>query len=268
MSFSERMGFKAARDVMQLDWMDQPLRIAIYNHLHAAIIDNWSDARGYSAIGWQWGRVIWTEFMRRPVSDATDNSYVFAQILESQILECPWYEVYDLLEFCASIRGFPVDQDRLNYILERDMSGYRMRAGRIVAITDEVELSVIDEALEIGGDFGPARQHIVEALAKMSQKPEPDLRNAITEAVSAVESAARIVTGNRKATLADALVALERGGRVHPALKAAWLKLYGYTSDEHGLRHAMTEDPNIDFATAKYMVVSCSAFVNLLASSV
>lgn len=59
---------------------------------------------------------------------------------------------------------------------------------------------------------------------------------------------------------------LESDGRVHPALKEAWVKLYGYTSDEGGLRHAMQEEPDIDFATVKYMVVSCAAFVNLLSA--
>ncbi len=44
--------------------------------------------------------------------------------------------------------------------------------------------------------------------------------------------------------------------------------MYGYTSDEDGIRHALScEDASIDFATAKYMVVTCSAFVNLLVAS-
>jgi hypothetical protein len=119
------------------------------------------------------------------------------------------------------------------------------------------------EALGLNGSHF-ARAHIIDALGKLGQRPQADLRNAIKEAVSAVESAARVVTGIEKATLDDALKVLERTGRVHPTLKAAWSKLYGYTSDEHGVRHAMTEDPKVDFKTAKYMVVSCAAFVNLL----
>lgn len=134
-------------------------------------------------------------------------------------------------------------------------------------VSDKAELSAIDDALDISERFVSARKHILSALDKLSQKPAPDLRNAIKEAISAVESAARIVTGNHKATLGDALKALEKNGKLHATLKDAWLKLYGYTSDEHGLRHAMTEDPRIDFPTAKYMVVSCAAFVNLLSAA-
>ena len=53
---------------------------------------------------------------------------------------------------------------------------------------------------------------------------------------------------------------------IHGALKAAFVKLYGYTSDADGIRHAILDEPNVDFDEAKYMVVVCSAFVNYLAS--
>ena len=51
---------------------------------------------------------------------------------------------------------------------------------------------------------------------------------------------------------------------MHPALKAGFSKLYGYTSDESGVRHPILKDANVGFAEAKYMLVTCSAFVNFL----
>jgi len=32
---------------------------------------------------------------------------------------------------------------------------------------------------------------------------------------------------------------------IHPALEGAFVKLYGYTSDEQGIRHAMTEQGDV-----------------------
>jgi AbiJ-like protein len=267
MPFSERMGLKPARAVMQLDDIDEPLRTALYNLLYADTAARWYEEDGDYGIGREIGCHIWTEYLRLPVDTFSDSPDNFATTLREYIGVRPWYEVYDLIEFRASVRHPRLDENRVNKVLERDMSGYRLRAGNIVQITDEVELSAIDDVLAATDKFKSARDHIREALAKLARRPNPDLRNAITEAVSAVESAARIVSGKPKATLADALKVLEKGGHVHPALKESWLKLYGYTSDEHGLRHAMTQDPNIDFATAKYMVVSCCAFVNLLSAS-
>jgi len=40
--------------------------------------------------------------------------------------------------------------------------------------------------------------------------------------------------------------------------------MYGYTSDADGIRHKLLDEATIDFEDAKFMLVSCSAFVNLL----
>lgn len=52
---------------------------------------------------------------------------------------------------------------------------------------------------------------------------------------------------------------------MHPALNGAFQKLYGYTSDAGGIiRHALLEEDSLDFKDAKFMLVSCSAFVTYL----
>ena len=53
---------------------------------------------------------------------------------------------------------------------------------------------------------------------------------------------------------------------LHGTLKSAFKQLYGYTSDEDGIRHAILEDKKVGFDEAKYMIVACSAFVNFLIS--
>lgn len=265
MSFSERLGLTEPREEIQLGSMDAHLHTALYNYLHDRFMNSWyyKNARSH---GHRAARTVWTDFWHLSVDEFPDRPQYFLPILKEFVLTASWNNVYDLLEFIASRSGLSLRPDDTNRILEREMSGYRQREEMIVPVSDATELSAIDEALNAPDRFSGARSHLADALGKLSQKPEPDTRNAITEAVSAVESAARVVTGKKKATLKDALNVLEAAGHVHPALRDAWLKLYGYTSDEEGLRHAMTEDPDIDFPTAKYMVVSCAAFVNLLSA--
>ena len=62
----------------------------------------------------------------------------------------------------------------------------------------------------------------------------------------------------------DALKKLDDSLNIHSALKSAYSKLYGYTSDKDGIRHSILEEPNLSFSDAKYMLVSCSAFINYL----
>jgi len=57
---------------------------------------------------------------------------------------------------------------------------------------------------------------------------------------------------------------LEKKERLHPALKDGFTKLYGYTNDDDGIRHAMLDEPNIDQSDAKYFLLSCTSFINYL----
>ena len=55
---------------------------------------------------------------------------------------------------------------------------------------------------------------------------------------------------------------------LHPALRAAFGNLYGYTSDEGGIRHALMESKVVSFDDAKFFLVVCSAFVNFVETKI
>ncbi|HEY4171238.1 MAG TPA: hypothetical protein VGM96_30885, partial [Reyranella sp.] len=90
------------------------------------------------------------------------------------------------------------------------------------------------------------------------------VQTVLKESISAVESLAIKVTGDKKGTLGQLLKKLEDKVQLHPALKNAFSSLYGYTSDESGVRHALTESGKVDFNDAKFMLVVCSAFVGFI----
>ncbi|MGY4287823.1 hypothetical protein ACVWXO_007043 [Bradyrhizobium sp. LM2.7] len=146
--------------------------------------------------------------------------------------------------------------------LEREKTGYRILENQLVPITDPVELSAVSEAASPPSSFAGAREHIQSAISLFSRKPNPDYRNCTKEAISAVESVARVITGNPKATLGDALKSINATMPIHPALREAMSKLYGYISDEGGISHSLLDASNIDEAEAKFMLVACSGFVN------
>ena len=57
---------------------------------------------------------------------------------------------------------------------------------------------------------------------------------------------------------------IEKKGILHQALKKAFSALYGYTSDADGIRHALLDESTLTKADARFMLISCSAFVNYL----
>ena len=133
-------------------------------------------------------------------------------------------------------------------------------------MTSEEEIIAVEEALSTSDSLQPVRIHLKTALDLFSDRKNPDYRNSIKESISAVEALCRIITGNPKATLGDALREVEKKVELHGALKGAFEKLYGYTSDEGGIRHSLLDESTLNFEDAKFMLVCCSAFINYLAS--
>jgi len=123
----------------------------------------------------------------------------------------------------------------------------------------------IDLALE--GPRDPVHAHLRRALELLSDRASPDYRNSIKESISAVESLVGSTVGE-KGTLGQLIKKIEENVGLHPALRAAFSSLYGYTSDEDGIRHAILELQNITFEDAKFFLVVCSAFVNFVRGKV
>ena len=155
-----------------------------------------------------------------------------------------------------------------NAILERELSGFRFVAGVLTPITTPAEVEAIEEAAGATASkgFQGAHVHLTNALLHLGKKPDPDYRNSIKESISAVESVAKLISGEEAGGLEKALTKLSDATGIHSALKSGFLKLYGYTSNEDGIRHAILEESDVGFIEAKYMLVACSAFVSYLIS--
>lgn len=67
------------------------------------------------------------------------------------------------------------------------------------------------------------------------------------------------------ATLGAAIKKLKDNNvHIHAALESAFKSLYGYTSDQSGIRHGGIDFINAPSEDAKFMLVTCSAFINYL----
>lgn len=100
-----------------------------------------------------------------------------------------------------------------------------------------------------------------------AERKKPDYENSIKESISAVEAMCCIITGldGKNATLGTTLKKLrEKGVHIHSAMEKAFSSLYGYTSDEDGIRHGGIDFTNAPSEDARYMLISCSAFINYL----
>ncbi len=93
-----------------------------------------------------------------------------------------------------------------------------------------------------------------------------DWAGSVRESIHAVESVARQLDPEAAQTLGPALDSLEKRGALHPALKVAFSTLYGYTSDEQGIRHALLDrtDAQVGRDEAVFMLGACASFASYL----
>lgn len=191
------------------------------------------------------------------------------KVVDEYFFACNWYEVYNFIEFIVK---HDVDTQRkgefikaCNAILEQDFVGYRFVGNYITPITSEVEIKTLEDILRLSDRFFTVKKHIEQALALFTQRPKADYRNSIKESISAVEAICCIVSVKENATLGDAVKQMQhKGFPLHQAFVDAVKKLYGYTSDAEGIRHALLEETRLTSADARFMLVICAAFVNYI----
>lgn len=278
--FSDRRGIKPLNTKMQLDELDKRTRIGIANLLREWYDDGkfaqyrsdfcerllkdiyfeFVDDQARYIIRYQNNDFI-ESYIYLPISaNSYDEVLTVVEYVTNYFLQWQMSQhqkdvlYYDLIDYKAEI----------NELFQREYVGYRFIDGEITPISDDIEVAEIEKSLDI--EFQGCKSHIKKALGFLSDRENPDYKNSIKESISAVESICQIIAQNSKATLGEALKKLEEHGvKIHEAMKKSFSSLYGYTSDEGGIRHCegMFES-NVTFEEAKFMLVSCSAFVNYL----
>ena len=132
------------------------------------------------------------------------------------------------------------------------------------AVTPEEGKAVVDalRTLRQAGLDGSAA-HLRTAAERINAG---DWAGSVRESIHAVESVARQLDPGAATTLGPALSALEKRGALHPALKDAFSKLYGYTSDEQGVRHALLDQTKAQVGQdeAVFMLGACASFASYL----
>lgn len=279
--FSDRNGIKPLNTEIQLTDFDERTRTALFNlivHFYEQIYgkhEYWREDNQHFFSSILEG-VYSTE---RKVGSAYSDE-AFFNVVHETILEDSYDSVLTVVEaivqhFDEHLKRtadytygtrFPRIYKYFNDLFEKEYVGYRFIGSIISPISDKIEVEAVSEALD--NKFKSVYEHIFKANAFLSDKDKPDYENSIKESISAVEAICQEILKikGREATLGNMLKKFEANGiEIHKALKSAFNSLYGYTSDANGIRHAGDiGGSSSTFEEAKFMLVSCSAFINYL----
>lgn len=276
MSFSERMGIVSLK-VVQKDSMDIALKNKLWNVMLETFFEEFTKSFDklvfyiYESDFYNIIKFIWTDYFNKPIDEIPDRPQEFIQYCRFILLEeSKWHQFYDFIQFLLTFIQWKRKVEfikRINISLEKENSAYRIVGNEVTLLTDEVEINELEEGLNKSqGKFNGVHTHLRTALQLLSDRQNPNYRKSIDESIMAVESICVLICNDPNATLGKALNKIERNGiiEINGTLKGAYSKIYGYTSSDDGIRHALIKETNLDYEDAKYMLVSCTSFINYL----
>ncbi len=268
-SFSENYGYKQRKQI-QFESMDDELRTSLWNAFLSGL---WPEDKEALAVMSICGEVppgveqLWCDFLKRASDDMPIIPVTMRNELKDWFFSAEWNQVLDFLGFVYENVGTSDYKESFrnacNRAFEREASAYRFVGDEIAPVTNETEIREIEEVID-SSPLPGVREHIKTALSLFADRVNPDYRNSIKESISAVEGICKMIAGDEKTTLGPALKVVKDALGLHPRLEQGFSKIYGYASDADGIRHALMDEPNLSSEDARYMLVSCSAFVNYL----
>ncbi len=194
MLFSRRKGYIKAKEVIQIDSLEDSTKNRIWTFLHENIFRRYY-CSGYSfhnpnpTLGSNlepFVKELWINIFEHPTDTIPFDFNQTLKIIREFFFKCEWYKIFDILEIAVKNIPFGIYpqqfQERLNCVLERENVGYRMINFEIAPITDKTEISEIDEALE--KSKGPVQNHLQNALKLLADRKNPNYRNSIKESIS------------------------------------------------------------------------------------
>lgn len=283
LDFSQRMGLAPITKPFQLNSMSDQLRIGLWNMMTVSFWEEYQRPYdGERTVRYSnfegFAKVLYALYYGKPIDELPRRWDDLLVIIRKDFFFSEWHRAYAFVEYMAQ-RGPESDShshnrrktfiSNCNSMLGRENSAFRFVSGKLAPITSQEEIDEIETAIAVSGPYSGVKKHLQTALVFLTDRETPDYRNSIKESISAVESLARHLTGDSKATLGAALTALEKKHHLEPTIKAAFSKLYGYTNDADGIRHSlMNEASKLTKADARFMLICCSAFINFAIDSV
>src|SRR5258708_1836398 len=270
LTFEQAEGVEPLPNQLKLREVSKQLRSLLWLVFHHEL-DHATEQMDYGrpTIGEPWRTILFDMHVMRDhgMADEFDNSAkeLIAQVKRT-LTQGDYLKVFGSIQWVLRHRDCPDDfPEAIEQALQISKAAYTViDQTTIVPISSKEEAQPFTKAFAdvASVDFNGARAHLKEAGKSLT---EGDYATSIRESIHAVDAVARVLEPKAK-DLGPALAKLEKSVHIHGALKSGFLSLYGFTSDEKGIRHSLL-DKNaaaVDETDALYMLGACAAFVSYL----
>ncbi len=271
LSFSQAQGYEEIPGPLKLEELSQDARTRIWNLLYDYLQGS-AKTNVFRVVAGGWERILINMHCDFDNLARDDWESLFSTVrtsLRVKIENDPFNRVFDRVQFImrhgACPPNFVSDMKR---VFEDCGLAYAIDEGpppTILPVSTPEEGTALLQSLRSLRDAGfvGSTSHLQEASECINRG---DWVGGIRESIHAVESVARKIDPKSSRTLTDALKSIEKQGALHTGLREAFAKLYGYTSDEQGIRHALLDSStaNVSIDEAVFMLGACASFASYL----
>ncbi len=267
-SFSQAQGYEPLPQQLQLEELPYNARMSFWNAFYAT---DRKERPHYGKVTEAWNQVLMdvhSSFFYEGLDEFDADDDEIYEIYKPYLLDTSFNKVFDLILFMVRHPQCP------NRFIARVLATFLRHPLAYVfdhktrtiypAATPEEGRAIIDAIGQLNEDgLEGARQHLIQSATFINQG---EWAPSVHESIGAVESVARRIAPGTN-TLGAALDRLRRDGFLeHPALHQGLERLYGYTSDEQGVRHSLLDQgqPNVGQDEAVFMLGACASFASYL----
>ena len=274
LTFSQAQGYEPFTGPLALEQINEEARIKLWDLLAFTACSRFRTGLWFWKSGnHQWisiFRMLHSEFLVKPLDEFSADANGQLVLYRHLILDSlSFNRVFDLFQLIMRDPNCPTFfPSAVAAVFEKSRLAYVVDVENPVTILPAVTHQEGEALIESIRELRQAGLHGAETHLKKAGESviEGDWPGAVRESIHAVESVARQLAPRSSKSLKLALDSLENRGRIHPALREAIDKLYGYTSGEEGIRHPLieaTESP-VGRDEAVFMLGACASFSSYL----
>jgi hypothetical protein len=266
LTFAQAEGLEPLPSQLKRTEVSAELRAVLWNYIYSEI-DRTAHRDSYTYVGKPWLDVLKQVHVYRDHRNADEFTARFKDAIQpaKAVFTAGNYgQIYGWLQFVLQLKPTPDFAKRIDSILRYSRAPYRVIDAEVICPvgSDEEAKTIAKAFVDVkGAGLTGGKEHLKSAVGALT---DGDFAGSVRESIHAVESAVRVLEPS--GDFSKALSKLEQKTNIHGALKKGFLALYGFSSDEQGIRHPLLdkEAPSVDEADALFMIGACSAFLSYL----
>jgi len=284
-SFSQRHGYDTLPECMRLEHLSESARTEVYNIIYDILTVSGVYENYVTSPVIRMSRYAIALSLNKKIREIGASGDEILDQLQSIVYESSFNKVLDILEYMANYRDdqnyteshtmnnqliqFPKNInkafDRKGVAYSFDILSEPFKIYPRTSMEQGIAIQNAVDTLKNHGHDSPTT-HLQDAAAHLNSG---EFADAIADSIHAVESVLCFYDPEKNPKLSTAIDWLQSQGIIkHKALAKAIKSLYGYTSDEKGVRHALIfeKKANVDMNDAMFMFGACASLAAYLAN--